>query len=168
MLHDLLDILFRATVCVAAVVALTRLSGLRSFSKMSSFDFAITVAFGSVIASAVISPGESVLFGLTALAALFFVQALVAVGRAKLPFFRNSIDNAPLLIMKDGEILHHNLNEAKITEADLFGKLREANAFDLRHVHAVVFEPTGDISVLHDTSESDKSVDSRLLDGVRT
>lgn len=58
--------------------------------------------------------------------------------------------------------------QVSITEADLFGKLREANAFDLRHVHAVIFEPLGDISVLDGTSGSDKSFDSRLLDGVRT
>lgn len=34
-----------------AVVAFVRIIGLRSFSKMSSFDFAVTVAMGSLLAS---------------------------------------------------------------------------------------------------------------------
>jgi hypothetical protein len=35
-----------------AVIVATRVSGLRSFTKMSAFDFAMTVAIGSLIAAA--------------------------------------------------------------------------------------------------------------------
>ena len=168
MFAEFIEIFQRALVCVAAVIALTRLSGLRSFAKMTSFDFAITVACGSVIASSVISTDESVLLGVAALGSLFLVQAIVGHGRRKYAIFQKTIENAPVLIMKDGEVLHQNLKRAQITEADLFGKLREANAFDLRRVHAVVFEPTGDISVLHGTSDSSEKVSSRILEGVET
>ena len=34
-----------------SVIALTRLAGVRSLAKMSSFDFAATVAVGSTVAS---------------------------------------------------------------------------------------------------------------------
>jgi len=33
----------------AAVIACTRISGLRSFSKMSSFDFAMTIGIGTLL-----------------------------------------------------------------------------------------------------------------------
>ncbi len=132
MIYDLLEILFRAAVCVFAVILLTRLSGLRSFSKMSSFDFAITVAFGSVIASSVISPKESIGYGLAALVGLFAVQGVIAWFRTNSAFARQTLDNDPLLIMRDGEILPENLKRSNMTEADLYSKLREANAFDLR------------------------------------
>ena len=71
-------------------------------------------------------------------------------------------DNDPLLIMRDGEILHDNLRRSGMTTGDLIGKLREANALEFSQIRAVVFEPTGDVSVLH----GDK-MDDRLLDGVR-
>ena len=35
-----------------AIIVITRISGLRTFAKMSSFDFASTIAIGSVLASA--------------------------------------------------------------------------------------------------------------------
>ncbi len=38
-----------------AVIVFTRLSGLQSLSKMSSFDFAMTVAIGSIIASRILA-----------------------------------------------------------------------------------------------------------------
>ena len=65
--------------------------------------------------------------------------------------------------MEDGAFLDHNLTMAKLTRADLLGKLREANVLRLDEVRAVVFEPTGDISVLH----GDRTVQDDLLEGVR-
>lgn len=167
MIYEIVEIVVRAAVCVAAVIALTRLNGLRSFSKMSSFDFAITVAFGSVIASSVISPQENLLFGVVALAALFAMQRVISELRVKFGAVGQSLDNEPILIMRNGEILRDNLREARLTEADLIGKLREANAFDLSRVHAVVFEPTGDVSVLHGSGDETEQVSDRILEGVR-
>ena len=59
-----------AVVIWAATVILTRMVGARSFSKMSSFDFAITVAIGSIIA-AIATSASSIPVGVTALASLF-------------------------------------------------------------------------------------------------
>ena len=40
-----------AVVIFVVVVAVSRTLGLRTFSKMSSFDFAITIATGSIVAT---------------------------------------------------------------------------------------------------------------------
>jgi uncharacterized membrane protein YcaP (DUF421 family) len=49
-----------------------------------------------------------------------------------------------------------------MTSVDLVGKLREANALEFSQIRAVVFEPTGDVSILHG-----ERLNERLLDGVR-
>ena len=64
--------------------------------------------------------------------------------------------------MKNGEILEDNLKKCKVTISDLKAKLREANVIQISEVKAVVFESTGDISVLH--GSEDKKVDDWLLD----
>ena len=162
-----LEIVLRALVAVVAVIVLLRLNGLRSFSKMSSFDFATTVACGSVVASTVINPDKNVLYGVFALAGLFIVQAAVARLRTHTNWAQRLIDNEPILIMENGRILSDNLSRTKMTEDDLYGKLREANAFDLSRVHAVVFETTGDVSVLHGSGDPDETVSPEILYGVR-
>ena len=66
----------------------------------------------------------------------------------------------------DGQtILHENLKKARVTESDLRSKLREANVLDLSQVRAVIFEATGDISVLH-TSEEDRELEDWLTKDV--
>ncbi|PSQ88838.1 MAG: DUF421 domain-containing protein [Bacteroidetes bacterium QS_8_64_10] len=149
-----------------ALMLFTRAVGLRSFSKMSSFDFAITVAFGTILASTLYSKRPTLVEGLIALAALFGIQYVVAVLRVNVPGVNEATDNTPLLLMAGSEILYDNLKDARITEGDLKGKLRESNVIDYSQVRAVVFEATGDVSVLH-ADEDGPDLNPDLLDGVR-
>ena len=154
-----------STICIfAAVIILTRISGKRSFSKMSSFDFASTIAIGSIIATAILSKSVTLSQAMLGLACIFGLQSLIAWLR-RVKKFRNAIDNDPLLLMDGENILYENLKKSHVTEGDLRAKLREANVLDLSQVRAVVFESTGDIAVLH-TSDPDQKLKDWLLEGV--
>jgi len=149
-----------------AIIILTRISGKRSFSKMSSFDFAITVALGSIIATTVLSKSVSVWDGITGLAILYVLQLSTAYLR-RYPFISRITDNRPLLLMKGENVLYDNLKKARVTESDLKGKLREANVLELSQERAVVFETTGDIAVLH-TDDTNQNIESWIMEGVKT
>ncbi|MBW3577329.1 MAG: DUF421 domain-containing protein [Actinobacteria bacterium] len=140
-----------------AVVVYTRLAGLRSFSKMSTFDFAITVAFGSMMGSVAASPAVTLPNGVVALGVLYGMQALIAVGRRRLTISK-AVDNEPILLMAGDRIIERNLRRGKVTEADIRGKLREANCLDYGDVRAVVLETTGDVSVLHGSGDLDLDI----------
>ncbi|NNF59418.1 MAG: DUF421 domain-containing protein [Rhodothermaceae bacterium] len=149
-----------------ALIVLTRLAGLRSFSKISGFDFAMTVAIGSIIASTILTPSPPLLQAAVGLATVYAVQFSVGWLRKRAFWFSRLVDNEPLLLMAGSEMLHDNLREARVTEADLWAKLREANVLDPKQVRAVVFETTGDISVLHGEAEG-TLLNPRLLTSVR-
>lgn len=144
----------------AAVIIFTRIAGKRSFSKISSFDFAMTVAIGSIVAPPVLSRSISLLQGVTGLAAIYLLQMTAAALR-RYDVFSKTIDNAPLLLMDGPHILEENLKKGKVTKTDLLSKLRESNVLRLDQVKAVVFETTGDISVLH--GEINVELESWLL-----
>ena len=155
-----------AAIMIAGVLAIHRLVGLRSFSKMSGYDFPITVATGSVIASVVVAPGTDWPVGLAALAALFVWQVVASRGRRASDRVQRALDNEPLLLMEGETVFEDNLRAAKVTRDDLIGKLREANVLHPREVRAVVFEPTGDVSVLHGDPDG-APLHDMLMEGVR-
>lgn len=147
---------------ISWIILLVRIVGLRSFSKMTNFDFVITIAMGSLLAGASQSqewPGF--LQTLTAMASLFAVQYFMSRLRRWSRQLDRLVQNTSVLLMKDGEILHDALRATRVAEEDLIAKLREANALDLSSVRAVVFETTGNISVLHGNQ-----VDEALFTGV--
>lgn len=146
----------------AAVIGLTRLVGLRSFSQMSSFDFAMTVAIGSLVAGTASSPSTSLVEGVVALVVLYAVQLVISWTRVRW-HASAAVDNTPLLLMHDGELLEENLRAARLTHQDLWAKLRTHGVGDPGEVRAVVFETTADVSVITGSG----TLDPRLLDGVR-
>lgn len=138
----------------AALLLLTRLAGLRSFSKMSSFDFVITIAFGSVLASTMLAKDPPLLVGAFALAVLFGIQFVVSRARRANAFVERLVDNVPLLLMAGEQILSDHLDSARMTEEDLKSKLRMAGVTSPSQVLAVIFETTGDVSVLKKSDET--------------
>lgn len=161
-----LTIFANAVLIIAAVILFTRLHGLRAFSKMSSFDFAITVAFGSVIASAVTSPQDNAWIAVGALAALFVLQKALSLSRLHWPPVARLLDNRPRLVMRGDTIDDEALRAAGMTRSDLMAKLREANAWQRGRVIAVVAETTGDVSVLHGAEAGADDMAPGILDDV--
>ncbi|WP_404308473.1 DUF421 domain-containing protein [Neorhodopirellula lusitana] len=158
-------ILVSSVLVYAAILLYTRVTGLRSFSKMSAADFAMTIAVGSLFGATISSPNPTLFAGLFALLCLFVAQWGLAYARRKSDRVSKVVDNQPLLLMAGNEILHDNLQRANLTESDLYGKLREANALNFSQVKAVVFETTGDVSVLHG-EDDDVPLEPRLFQDV--
>lgn len=148
-----------------ALILFTRLAGVRTFSKMSSFDFAVTVAIGSLIASTILTKNPPLFQSVVAMGTLFVIQITIASFR-ETSIMRNLVDNKPILLMSGSEMLESNMRKAKVTRDDLLGKLREANVTQFSQIKAVVMETTGDISVLHHEGK-DHELDDELLKDVR-
>ncbi|TXF88225.1 DUF421 domain-containing protein [Neolewinella aurantiaca] len=147
-----------------AILVIVRLYGLRSFAKMSSVDFASTIAVGSILASIAINTDQSLLKGAVALLTIIGFQQLFSFAKRYSDWFEDKSENNPVYLMWEGEVLSENLANTGVTESDLMAKLREANVFRLQDVKAVVFETTGDVSVLH--KEGSGEVDEKILAGV--
>ncbi len=165
--EDLMAAAARGVVLGAAalmwVVLLVRVLGLRSFSKMTNFDFVMTIAMGTLIGSA--SQAQhlpSFLQALAAMVALFAVQWIAARLRKSSDRFKSMISNTPVVLMRNGEYCDDVMAASRVSRNELVAKLREANVTDFSQVRAVVLETTGDISVLHGDHLSEA-----VLKGVR-
>jgi uncharacterized membrane protein YcaP (DUF421 family) len=143
-----------------------RIAGLRSFAKASSFDFAVTVAIGSLLASTIITREPPLLQGIAGLLLLFAMQYVVSSLRRRSDSFARVVDNRPALLMAHGETLSDALDRVRMTEEDLRSKLRMAGIVHPNEVFAAVMETTGDVAVIR-TPDAAQAVDPRLFEGVR-
>ncbi len=150
-----------------SIVALTRIIGLRSFAKFTAYDFAFTVAIGSILSS-ILTSSTTLVHGITAIGSLLLLTFIFSKLQRKFTVINDLISNKPLLLMDGKEILEDNMKKARIEKTQLVSKLREANVVNYNQVYAVVLESTGDISVLHKASvEEDDNFDDSMLEGVR-
>ena len=168
MLTDIvpLDLALRAVllavIALVWVVVQVRVVGLRSLSKMTSFDFVMTVALGSLVAGASQAQDwAGFAQPMLAMTGLFAAQWSAARLRKASGTVEDVVQNEPVLLMRDGVILRDALDRTRVAESDLLAKLREANVLRFSQVRAAVLETTGDVSVLHG-----EALEERLLDGV--
>jgi uncharacterized membrane protein YcaP (DUF421 family) len=148
------------------VIALHRLNGLRSFAKITGFDFAMTVAVGSALAATMMSKDPPMLRAALAIGTLFVLQKIVARLR-RFGTAEQIFDNTPVLLVDNGEILWEALDEVDLTEEDLRAKLRQSSVLRLEDVRAVVLETTGDMSIIQSHGDEKTAFNDWLLDGVR-
>lgn len=145
---DIVVILGAIVLMYASTMLLTRLVGLRSLSEMAPLDFTITIAIGGVIAIAIMNPDQAIPEGIVAISGLYGLQAGVAMARRRWDRLRRWMQNDPILLAYDGEIIQEHMEMADVTTADLMKALRRHNIATLDDVIAVVLEVNGEISVV--------------------
>ena len=164
---DLVMVMISGVGIYVVLMLLTRLAGLRSFSKMSSFDFALTVACGSIIASTLLNKQPALMIGVFGLTVVYAMRYALSKLRHRFDWVGRLVDNQPLLLMRRSTVLHGNLKKSRVTEQDLKQFLRLAGIRDREQVLAVVLETTGDVSVIKVGDTVDDTLDDWLFDNVR-
>jgi uncharacterized membrane protein YcaP (DUF421 family) len=132
----------------AALVALLRLSGKRTLSKMNAFDLVVTVALGSTLATVLLSKSVALVEGVLAFALLIGLQLAIAWLSIRSERFQGLIKAQPALLVHDGRFLEGALRRERVTREEVLAALRAQGMATVSEVDAVVLETDGSFSVL--------------------
>jgi uncharacterized membrane protein YcaP (DUF421 family) len=146
--YALLHTLVVGTLAYVGLIALLRLSGKRTLSKWNPFDFIITVAFGSVMATALVSEDTTLTKGLVAFALLVVLQYGITALSVRFSWVRSLIKAKPVLLLCRGELLHDALRRERVSEGEVLAALRARGVGRVADVEAVVLETDGSVSVV--------------------
>jgi uncharacterized membrane protein YcaP (DUF421 family) len=146
-----------------SVVVALRVGERRTLAEMSTFDFAVAVAIGSIIGRVATTREPSYVQGLAALVTLLVVHHAVTFARARSPRLKRWVERPPRVLLRDGEVLTDALRREHLTEDDLMRKLREHDVHTLDEVELVVLEAKGGFSILR---RRPHGVDERVRHGI--
>jgi uncharacterized membrane protein YcaP (DUF421 family) len=132
----------------AGLILLLRISGRRTLSKMNAFDFVVTVAFGSTLATILLNKDVALVEGLTAFAVLVGLQFVVTWTSVRVTWFRRIVTGEPRLLLHEGEFLRAAMRAARVAEDEIHAALRSEGVADPREALAVVLETDGSFSVI--------------------
>lgn len=130
------------------LIALLRLSGKRTLSKMNAFDFVVTVALGSTLATILLSRDVALAEGVTALALLIALQGVVAWLSVRYPAIAHAVKSEPRLLVYRGRALDDAMRRERVLDVEILQALRNQGVPTLDEAHAVVLETDGAFSVL--------------------
>jgi uncharacterized membrane protein YcaP (DUF421 family) len=145
---DLKNLFILAPFAYFALVAVLRIGGKRTLSKMNSFDFIVTVAMGSILASTLLSTTTSLSEGILATFLLVALQYTVTFTASRSQWFCKVIKSDPTLLLYQGKILEKALKQEHIADSELMAALRKEGYHHWEEVGAVVLENDGSLSVI--------------------
>ena len=146
--YGLLRVLIVGTSAYAGLVALLRLTGKRTLSKMNAFDLIVTVALGSTLATVLLSSDVALAEGMLALTLLCALQYVVAYVSTRSPRFQALIKAEPSLLYFRGQFLSGAMRRERVSEEEILASIRAQGIADPTSVDAVVLETDGSFSVV--------------------
>jgi uncharacterized membrane protein YcaP (DUF421 family) len=172
-LFDGWDVILRtilvAVVAYSGLVLLLRISGKRTLAKLNAFDWVVTVAFGSTLATILLNADVALAEGLVAFTLLILLQWSVARLSVAWPPFKELIRSEPRLLLENGRVMDSALKRERVTRSEIEAAVRNEGFGDLDDIAAVVLETDGSFSVIPKEKAGERtalrSVEKRDDDG---
>ncbi len=144
----LMRVLIVGPLAYLILVAILRISGKRTLAKMNAFDFVVTVALGSTLATVLLSKDVAFLEGALAFATLAALQFVIAWLSLRVPAIEAVVKSNPRVLLTDGMIDHAALFDERVTEEEVKAAIRQSGLGALELTSAVVLETDGSFSVV--------------------
>lgn len=141
-------ILIQTLLAYLCMIFFLRITGKRTLSKMNAFDFVITIALGSTLATMALSKNVAVLEGAMAIFLLIGMQYLITWLSVRQKVVKNLITSQPRMLLYKGEILDHAVKKERVTLEDLHLAARSNGASSLKDIEVIILETTGKITVI--------------------
>jgi len=131
-----------------ALVTLLRFSGKRTLAKMNAFDFIVTVALGSTLATVLLSKAVALAEGVLAFMLLIGLQFIVAWLSVRSSWVESLVKSEPSLLLYQGRFLHAALRAAHVSETEIAAAVRQQGIDEPAKAAAVILETDGTFSVI--------------------
>ena len=126
-----------------ALVAMLRISGKRTLSKMNAFDLVVTVALGSTLATIILSKDIALAEGVAALALMIGLQLAITWLSVRSETISRLVKAEPSMLLYDGRFLRAAMRRERVVESEVLAAVRQQGFAAIEDVRAIVLETDG-------------------------
>jgi len=142
------DTLIGGTFAYIGLIIWLRISGKRTLSKWNSFDYVVTIALGSILASVLVTPSLSVFQTMTSIGLLVTYQFGLTWLSVRSGIVQNVIKAKPSLLLLKGEFIEGSLKRERVAKGEILAAIRLSGCSCVEDIDAVVLETDGSFSVM--------------------
>lgn len=143
-----LELIVRGSLMYLALFFLLRTILRREAGSVSVPDLLMVVLLADAAQNAIAGDYQSITDGLILVSTIVFLNYSVDRLAYQYPAFGRLVHPAPLLLIKNGQLVRKNLRREFITEEELKTQLREQGVEEISQVSCAYIEGDGRISVI--------------------
>lgn len=144
-----MNMIAHAVVMYVLIWFIFRVSGRRTMSEMTTFDFVLLLVCGEVTQQALLGNDYSITNAIIVLLTLVCLDRVLSLLRTLFPGIERVVEGLPILIMVDGKPLRDRMRRERIDEQDILHQARRSHGLDrLQQIKHAILEPSGEISII--------------------
>ena len=144
-----MDTVIRGLCVYLFLLIVLRISGKRSLSSMTPFDFVLVLILSETVQQAMIDNDSSMTNAMLLVVTLIGFDILLSILKLKIPALGRAIDSTAVVIMKQGEIERSSMKAERVEEDDILSAARAQEGISrLDQIDYAVVEQDGSITVV--------------------
>lgn len=141
------EIALRSVAMFVFLLLVLRISGKRSLTQMSPFEFSLLIALGSSAGDPMFYDDVPLLHGMIVIVVVVFILKFLEKITQDSKKLEVVLEGEPICLVKDGIVVKSELKKEEISADELFMKLREKGIRNLSVVERAYLEVSGNVSV---------------------
>jgi uncharacterized membrane protein YcaP (DUF421 family) len=142
------ELVLRATLVYAFLLALIRITGKRQIGQLSPFDLVLLLVLSNAVQNSMNAGDNSLIGGLLSASTLILLNSVVAALTYRSKRIESLIEGRPQVLIHNGKLYEKTMTDARLTHHELNAALRRAGCLTVNDVHCAVLENNGAISVV--------------------
>jgi uncharacterized membrane protein YcaP (DUF421 family) len=152
-----MESIVRATIVYIFLLLVFRVSGRRTLSEMTMFDFILVLIVSESVQEALIGDDRSLTNAALVIITLVIINIGLSILKLKFLTLEKWIDGRPFVIVEQGKCLQDRLAKARVDERDIMEAARIDHGLErLDQIKYAVLERNGRISIVPATNPTEQ------------
>ena len=144
-----MESVLRAAGVYLFVLVVFRISGKRSMSQITTFDFILLLIIGEATQQALLGNDFSVINAWVSIGTLVVLELAFSRAEGRWPSFGRVVGSLPVVVVEDGKLLASRAQQEGVTVAEILEAGREKHGLErLEQFKYAILERHGGISVI--------------------
>ncbi|WP_160673467.1 DUF421 domain-containing protein [Clostridium sp. C8-1-8] len=145
---DIFHFIYKPLIIFFVLFILVRLTGKKSLSQITYFDYVSAITIGTIAGSITIEDNVGIIKGIVVMLVWILIPVIMSyIGSKNLTFQRKTVGE-PIILIRNGTLDYNNLKKTKYNIEDLLMQLRKKEVFDISEVEFALLEVDGELSIL--------------------
>jgi uncharacterized membrane protein YcaP (DUF421 family) len=158
-----MEIFLRAAGVYLFLLVLFRLTGKRTLSELSTFDFILLLIISESTQNALIGEDYSVVTGMAVILTLVMLDLGLSILKRRFPSFEKIVEGTPLVLVDCGRVLEDRLSKTHVSRDDILQTARQSHGLErMEQIKYAVLETSGGISIIPAEPEADALLEQKV------
>jgi uncharacterized membrane protein YcaP (DUF421 family) len=158
-----MDLVLRSAAVYLFLLLLVRLTGQRTLSELSTFDFILLLIVSEAVQNALVDDDHSLVSGMIVVLTLVLLDLALSMAKRRWGRAEELAEGAPVVLVEHGKVLQDRLRKTLVTEDDILQSARVSQGLErMEQIKYAVLETSGGISVIPASRPELEALDARI------